>query len=210
MNKIKLKKYTNKYNGMRKRKLFLILLVMIIISIILGILYLAIIDKSGKSLVKNTVFDYIKGFSGSFDVKKELILSLKNNVILTLVMWFLGVSLFGVLFEIIFLAMKGFTLGFSISAMIYTFKLKGLYIGLIYLLPSIFNMIVYFILGFFAVNYSIYLYKYLFKNKDINLKYLMKKYLKVLLISLVLLIVSSIVEVFIVPNVLKLFTKTLF
>ena len=69
---------------------------------------------------------------------------------------------------------------------------------------------VYLILGFFAINYSIYLYKYLFKNAAINLSLLMKKYLKVLVLSLILLIISSVIEVFLIPNVLKLFTKTLF
>ena len=38
----------------------------------------------------------------------------------------------------------------------------------------------------------------------------MKKYLKVLVLSLILLIISSVIEVFLIPNVLKLFTKTLF
>ena len=72
------------------------------------------------------------------------------------------------------------------------------------------SILIYLILGFFAINYSIYLYKYLFKNASINLSLLMKKYLKVLVLSLILLIISSVIEVFLIPNVLKLFTKTLF
>ncbi len=215
MHKLKLKKYTmdykNKYKGVRKRKIFVLLLVLMVISLIVGILYLAVVDKASKLLVKNTVFEYIKSLSSkTYNYQKELIMTLKSNVILTIIMWFLGVSLFGSIFEIIFLIVKSFTLGFSISSIIYTFKIKGIYVGLIYLLPSIFNMIIYFILGFFAINFSIYLYKYLFKGVDVSLKRLMKKYLKVLIISLILLIISSLIEVFLVPNVLKLFTKSIF
>jgi len=123
-------------------------------------------------------------------------------------MFLFGVSLFGVIFEVLFLIAKSFILGFSFSSFIYTFKLKGVFIGLIYLFPSIFNLCIYFILGFFALNYSIYLYKYIFKNKEYNLKLLMKKYLKVLGVSIILLSLSSLIQYFIIPYILKLFTKS--
>ena len=193
-----------KYKGIRKRKIFLILLVICFISLILGILFLAILDKDGKLIVSNTITNYIINLN--YD-KKELFLLLKNNVLITIVVWLFGISLFGVVFELLFLIAKSFILGFSISSFIYTFKLKGIYIGLIYLFPNIFNLIIYFILGFFAINYSLYLYQYIFKNKEYNLKLIMSKYIKVLIISIILLIISSLISYFIVPNILKLFTN---
>ena len=210
MDKIKLKSYSEKYNGNKKRKIFLIICIIILLSVIIGILYLAMLNKEGKEIVVNTVNTYFKDLNSSKAINNNLVNVLKNNIILTGIMWFLGVSLVGVIFEVLFLILKGFSLGFSISSFIYVFKFKGIYIGLVYLLPSIFNLLIYLILGFFAINYSIYLYKYLFKNASINLSLLMKKYLKVLVLSLILLIISSVIEVFLIPNVLKLFTKTLF
>ena len=194
----------DKYKGIKKRKIFLILLIICIISILFGILFLAILDKNGKMIVSTTMTSYIKNLN--YD-RKELFLLLKNNVLITIVMWLFGISLFGVIFELIFLVVKSFTLGFSISSFIYTFKLKGIYIGFIYLFPNIFNLVIYFILGFFAINYSIYLFQYIFKNKEYNLKLIMKRYIRVLLISIFLLIISSLVSYFIVPNILKLFTN---
>ncbi len=194
----------DKYKGIKKRKIFLILLIISIISILFGILFLAILDKNGKMIVSTTMTSYIKNLN--YD-RKELFLLLKNNVLITIVMWLFGISLFGVIFELIFLVVKSFTLGFSISSFIYTFKLKGIYIGFIYLFPNIFNLVIYFILGFFAINYSIYLFQYIFKNKEYNLKLIMKRYIRVLLISIFLLIISSLVSYFIVPNILKLFTN---
>ena len=193
-----------KYKGIKKRKIFLILLVICFISLILGILFLAILDKDGKLIVSNTITNYIKNLN--YD-KKELFLLLKNNVLITIVVWLFGISLFGVVFELLFLIAKSFILGFSISSFINTFKLKGIYIGFIYLFPDIFNLIIYFILGFFAINYSLYLYQYIFKNKEYNLKLIMSKYIKVLFISIILLIISSLISYFIVPNILKLFTN---
>ena len=194
----------DKYKGIKKRKIFLILLIICIISILFGILFLAILDKNGKMIVSTTMTSYIKNLN--YD-RKELFLLLKNNVLITIVMWLFGISLFGVIFELIFLVVKSFTLGFSISSFIYTFKLKGIYIGFIYLFPNIFNLVIYFILGFFAINYSIYLFQYIFNNKEYNLKLIMKRYIRVLLISIFLLIISSLVSYFIVPNILKLFTN---
>ena len=192
MDKIKFKSYSEKYNGIKKRKIFLT-------NTFNSTLYYL-----------NTINTYFKDLNSSKAINNNFVNVLKNNIILTGIMWFLGVSLVGVIFEVLFLILKGFSLGFSISSFIYVFKFKGIYIGLVYLLPSIFNLLIYLILGFFAINYSIYLYKYLFKNASINLSLLMKKYLKVLVLSLILLIISSVIEVFLIPNVLKLFTKTLF
>ena len=194
----------NRYKEFSKRKIFIILLVISIISLVVGILFLALLDNNGKKIVSDTIKNYVT--NNNYD-KKELLLLLKNNILITIVMWFLGVSLFGFIFEIIFLIVKSFTLGFSISSFIYTYKVKGIIIGFIYLLPSIFNLILYFILGFFAINYSIYLFKYIFKNKEYNLKLIMRKYIKILIISVFLLLCSTLIQFFVIPMILKLFTK---
>ena len=194
----------NRYKEFSKRKIFIILLVISIISLVVGILFLALLDNNGKKIVSDTIKNYVT--NNNYD-KKELLLLLKNNILITIVMWFLGVSLFGFIFEIIFLIVKSFTLGFSISSFIYTYKVKGIIIGFIYLLPRIFNLILYFILGFFAINYSIYLFKYIFKNKEYNLKLIMRKYIKILIISVFLLLCSTLIQFFVIPMILKLFTK---
>lgn len=194
----------NRYKEFSKRKIFIILLVISIISLIVGILFLALLDNNGKKIVSDTIKNYVT--NNNYD-KKELLLLIKNNILITIVMWFLGVSLFGFIFEIIFLIVKSFTLGFSISSFIYAYKTKGIIIGFIYLLPNIFNLILYFILGFFAINYSIYLFKYIFKNKEYNLKLIMRKYIKILIISIFLLLCSTLIQFFIIPMILKLFTK---
>jgi len=198
-------KELSKYKGLSKRKIFMILLIICLVSFIFGILFLAMLDKNGKNIVVSTINNYINNLN--YD-KKDLFLLFKNNVFITIIMFLFGVSLFGVIFEVLFLIAKSFILGFSFSSFIYTFKLKGVFIGLIYLFPSIFNLCIYFILGFFALNYSIYLYKYIFKNKEYNLKLLMKKYLKVLGVSIILLSLSSLIQYFIIPYILKLFTKS--
>ena len=207
MKKERLKLYKEKSKKITKRKIFIGILVLCLISFIIGILYLVFLDKSDKTIVKDTLNNYFNNLN-SLSYKHELYINLKNNLFLAVIMWFFGISLFGVIFELLYLIIKSFTLGFSLCSIIYTFKLKGLYLSIIYLIPSIINLVIYIVLGFFAFNFSIYLFKYLFKNKEYNLRLLLKKYLKVLLISIILLVVSSLLDTFLIPNILKLFTKT--
>ena len=125
MDKIKLKSYSEKYNGIKKRKIFLIICIIILLSVIIGILYLAMLNKEGKEIVVNTVNTYFKDLNSSKAINNNLVNVLKNNIILTGIMWFLGVSLVGVIFEVLFLILKGFSLGFSISSFIYVFKFQS-------------------------------------------------------------------------------------
>ena len=92
MDKIKFKSYSEKYNGIKKRKIFLL-------SIIIGILYLAMLNKEGKEIVFNTINTYFKDLNSSKAINNNFVNVLKNNIILTGIMWFLGVSLVGVIFE---------------------------------------------------------------------------------------------------------------
>ena len=208
MTKEELLNYTKKYKKTTKRKLFIALVIITIISFIIGILFLAILDKTGKKIVYDTILDYTKNLTTSNT--KSIFICFKNNVLIAIVMWILGISLFGIVFQIFFLISKSFITGFSLASFIYTFKVKGIFIGLIYIIPSVFNLALYFILSFFASNFSIYLFKYLFKNKEYNFKIIMKKYFKILAVVCILLIISSLIEVYVIPFILKLFTKSYF
>lgn len=207
MKKEKLKLYREKSKKITKRKVFIGILIICLLSFIIGVLFLVFLNKSDKTIVKDTLNNYFNNLN-SLSYKHELYINLKNNLFLAIIMWFFGISLFGVIFELLYLIIKSFTLGFSLCSIIYTFRLKGIYLSIIYLIPSIINIVIYIILGFFAFNFSIYLFKYLFKNKEYNLRLLLKKYLKVLLASIILLIISSFLDTFLIPNILKLFTNT--
>ena len=72
----------------------------------------------------------------------------------------------------------------------------------IYMLPSLFNLVIYFILTLFSISYSISLFKILFLKKNYNLSNITKKYIKILGVSLLFNLLSSIIEVFILPKIL--------
>ena len=70
------------------------------------------------------------------------------------------------------------------------------------MLPSLFNLVIYFILTLFSISYSISLFKILFLKKNYNLSNITKKYIKILGVSLLFNLLSSIIEVFILPKIL--------
>lgn len=201
-------KYKKEYNKNKKRKLFKILFIIAVISFIIGIFYVAVISKSDKSLIKKTFNAYFLSIQNdSFNNIDSLIGNILTNVVLTFVVWILGISIIGIPVSVFYLIYRSFVTGFSISSLIYTYGFKGVIISIFYSFPLIINLLVFFILTFYAVNFSKKLYLYLFKKKDINLKGMTKVYTKVLIVFLIILLICSIVSSYLVPILLKSFTN---
>ena len=124
-----MKKYMDKLkrNIHVNKNLFVFLLVIVIVGIVSGSLFSAIISTDDKQLVS----DYLNSFFNNAEANKlNYDTSIINTLILTigfaLVMWILGISIIGFFIVIFMLFMKAFILGFSISSIIMSFKLKGI------------------------------------------------------------------------------------
>lgn len=71
--------------------------------------------------------------------------------------------------------------------------------------PHIINLFINFILVYYSISFSILLWNYLFRKKEYNSKVIIKRYIKLLFISTVCLIISSIIEVFFIPFIIQVF-----
>lgn len=185
-----------------KNKLLLKLIIISLISIILGILYLSIISKSNMNLVKDNLdnfFNNLKKLNYYIGIKN----SLSSNLIYVIVIWLFGISIIGIPLIILMIIMKSFILGFTISSIIYFYGLKGIYISFIYIIPLIINLLLLIFLSYYGIIFSKNLIKLLFLKKEINFKNIMKRYIKLLIFSLIITIVSSSIEIYIIPNILK-------
>lgn len=203
-------KYKAEYLKHKKIKLFRLLVYISIISMILGVLYISIISKSEKTLVKNSFGIFFQNIeTNQLNQIDLLINNILSNIVTTMVIWMLGISIIGVPISILYLIIKGFVFGFTISSLIYTYKIKGIIPCIIYCIPCLINFLVIFILIFYAINFSKQLYLYLFKGKDFNLKKRVKTYMRVLGISISILLVSAITSSYLVPILLKSFTNML-
>ena len=190
----------------KKRKLLVILLFITIISFILGSLFISILSDNNQVLVKESIINYFNGIkTGDFTYLKSLYSILSSNLIMGLFIWIMGISIIGILLVVLLLIYNSFITGFSLVSILYTYGFKGILVSIIYMIPEVINLFVLFVLSYYSISFSILLFNYLFRKKDINRKVVVTRYLKYLIISLGIFIITSFISVFVIPNILKFF-----
>lgn len=192
------------------KKTNLFVMFVIILGIISGSIFLMVINENDKSTVINQITTFMKNINdnniNNFNALKSAII---ENLIFIILVWILGMSIIGVIFNIFFIYMKGFMIGFSISSFILTYKYKGIIASIIYAFPtSIINIIVALILGSYSIIFTINLWKVIFmKDKNYNTWRFFKKYLLILGITTILVMLSSVTESYLVPSIFKVIIK---
>ena len=118
-------KYLDKLRNIIKinKKTLLFFTILLIIGIITGSIFMAILNETDKKLV----IDYFNNFISNIENNKlnffeALKNGLFNNMLYILIIWLLGISVIGIPIVIIMFFIKSFTLGFSISSIIFNYK----------------------------------------------------------------------------------------
>ena len=186
-------------------KLLVFLLIISIIFFLLGFFYISILNDDNKQFIKDSAYNYLTAIEKN-DIKYEstLLKSVISNTLTNLLIWLLGISLIGIFLIFLMYIFKCFLLSFTVTSIIYNFKFKGILFALIYSVPMIINIITVFFLTYYALSFSVMLFNYFFRKKDYNRKVIVNRYFKILIISLVVGLFSSITETFLVPKVIKL------
>lgn len=187
------------------KKFTIFLIVLLLVGVIAGTLFITILSSSDKSLVK----EYLNSYISNIEKNKMNYLALFCNsflkeFLISGAIWLLGISIVGIP-AILFLFFKeAFVLGFSIGSMLFVYKGKGLLYAFFYIFPcQILNIVAYGLLLTYALSVSMKMIEAVFKHKTIDFKTIMGKYSKVFGIVLILFFTSSLLETFLVPNVLK-------
>lgn len=186
-----------------KNKLLIKLLIISIISIILGLLYIAILNSSNKQLIGNNLETFFTSLN-KLNYTKAFINCIISNLLYVILIWILGISIIGVFLIIFIVVLKSFSLGFTISSIIYFYKLKGILLACIYMIPLIINLFIIIVISYYGILFSKNLNKLLFLKKEISFRNVIKNYIKILLIVIIGILISSILEIYIVPVILKL------
>ena len=195
---------------MPDKKVNTFIMFIIILGIISGSLFLVVLKDTDHNLVIekiNTFFTNINTNNiNNIEAFKNAFI---ENIIFVILVWILGMSIIGIIINIFMIYLKGFIIGFTLSSFFLVYKYKGLLAALIYVFPtSIINILVCLLLGVYSVLFTINLWKIIFlKEKDFNMKRFIKKYFLVLIICIILIIISSLTEGFLVPSLLKLVIK---
>lgn len=192
------------------KKVNLFVIFIVILGIISGSLFLMVLNENDKSEVINEISTFMANINtNNINNLNSFKNSLIEGMILIILSWILGMSIIGVIFNIFFIYMKSFTIGFSISSFILVYKYKRILSSLIYVIPSqLINILIILILGVYTLLFSKYLFKMIFiKDKTVNLGKFFKKYVLVFGICIILCVISSLCEAYLLPSLLKVMIK---
>ncbi len=184
------------------KKMFIFLLALFVIGIIVGSLFVTILKDSDKTLITESLNNF-------FTNVKTLNLKWKSTLITTLItqasyvigIWILGISIIGLPLILIIYFSKAFILGFSIGSILLNYNVKGILLSIAYIFPhQIINFFIYTILAIYALSLSIKLFDSLLHKKKLDFRPILNKYLFILMVSVVLCITSTLLEVFVMPR----------
>lgn len=189
------------------RKTFFCLILFFLIGIILGIVFINNTDEAQKQqicLYVNSLKDNIKK---SDNINRTLLLtqSIKQNMIFVFIIWFLGLTILGSFLIYAIILYKGFSIGYTISAIIATLGVKN---GAFFSILSLLMQNIIFLPAIFLLSESgIRLYKNLKEKTYINMRKEFIRHSVVGISALVLSILTSFVEIYISTNFLIFFKE---
>ena len=185
------------------KKILIFLIIICIIGIITGSIFMTILNSNDKDSILLSLEEFITGYS-SLNPEKDLINNFIINIMYVLAIWILGISIIGLPIVIFILFFKAFLLSFTISSFIMKYKLKGMLLGIIYNIPhQVINLVVYMYLGVYSIKLSSFIIEALVHKKSINFKNVTNRYLLVLIVSIIILIITTLYETYIMPILLK-------
>ena len=188
------------------RKLLFFLVVVLLISFIGGLLFISILEEQCKELITSSINNYFSSINkGKINYSKDFLTVISSELILNLLVWLIGISIIGILVIVFLLVVKGFLVGFSFCSILYTYGFKGLIVSVVYIFPYLASLFIFFVICYYAIDFSILLFNHLFRQKDYNKKVIMSRYLKLLVVSIGFTFLIALINVFLVPNILRLF-----
>lgn len=191
------------------KKINYFIITILILGIISGSIFLMVSTETDKTSVITQIQTFFKNIStNSIDNGLALKNSLIINYLFVVAIWILGLSMIGIIINIFLTYIKGFLVGFSISSIFLTYNYKGILATLLYTFPSqILNIIVVSILSIYSIMFSKNLLQIIISKKNTNNRLMLKKYIVILMLCIILSFISSLLEVYIFPNLLKLVIK---
>lgn len=189
----------------KQNKLLLLLTILAIVFTIIGIFFPAILTEANKELIKNNIIEFINKIDNNeINYLSALFYSSWNNILVTFILWILGISLIGIPFIIIIYIFKCFLTGFSFTSILITYGVKGSITAMIYSIPNTLNSFGSLLLSYYALSFSITIYKCIFKRENKNWSTITKQYIKLGIFFLLYTIIISVIASYIIPNILRL------
>lgn len=201
-------KWMDKLKGTIKvnKKTLLFFTILLIIGIIAGSIFMAILSETDKKLVTDYFNNYISNIENNkLNYLESIKNGLFNNLLYIIIIWILGISIIGIPIVTIMFFIKSFTLGFSIASIVFNYKLKGCLLNFINIFPhQIIYFLIYMLITTYSIFFSLKMINSIINKKNMDFKIMMNKYVKILIISVIAIIIGIIIETFITPLLIKI------
>ncbi len=186
-------------------KEYTIVSALLVIGIILGVIFINNANNTQITQITNYLNNFSSSLKTDYEIDKtELIkMSVRDNAILVITMWFVGSTVIGLPIVFGIVVFRGFCIGYTISSAIITF---GLGKGILFTICSLLFQSFIFIPALLALAVTgIKVYKSIIKDKRReNIKLEIIRHTLFSLIILFLLLISSLIETYVSPNLLRM------
>lgn len=183
-------------------KEYIIVTICFLVGIVVGVIFINNLSDNQSTEITTYINSFLETLKKDvnfnyFELLKD---SLVQNFILVLALWFVGVTLIGIPLVFGIIIFRGFCLGYTISAII---QILGISKGITFVSTAMFLHNLIFIPAIIALGVSgIRLYQTVVKNRNAeSIKFAILKHSIFALLIMLLLILSSIIEVFISTNI---------
>lgn len=207
-----MKKIINYLNEtVKKEKNILIFnTIIFLVGVVLGSLFINFITNEDKKILieqVSTFFSNIKKLTSDIFGFESFLSILFNNLLVLSIIFVLGISMIGIPIVIFILFFKGFMLGTTISTIILKYSIKGIIGVILYIFPvCILSICVYLFMCFYAIYASKKFLRAFLKKDTLNFKQFLGKYLLSFIVSITLILLLSLLDAYLTPLLLKLFT----
>ena len=115
----------------------------LLLGVISGSIFLVTLNKVDKTNTITQIEIFISNINkGNINSVQALKNSLTINYIFIILIFILGLTIIGILFNIFLIYIKGFITGFSLSTILLTYKYKGILAAILYLFPYFLKTII--------------------------------------------------------------------
>lgn len=186
--------------------LYIISILCVFTGIILGIYSVKYMGDFERNDLVNYLMNFVEpSNTNSISYKLILLQSIKNNLPVVILLWFLGLTIVGIPIIIIINLLKGFAVGFTFSFMISGLGKSGVGIAILGVLPQ--NLIYIPCIIFASVvsmEFSIMLLKNKFnKQWTSSIVSRILYYSVIFIIIIIILFIGIIIEAYIAPHFIK-------
>lgn len=189
---------------LNNKKEYVIVTLLFIIGIFVGVFFVNNLDESSKASMQEYLNNFIEKFKQieKLDNMSFLKTSIIQNILFAIILWFFGTTVIGIPIVFGIIIYRGFCFGYTVSVCV---TIMGISKGLVFTLVNLLLPSLIIIPAILAIGVSGFkLYKSIVKDRaKENIKLEIIRHTVFSVVMMLVMIFSSLVEVFICTNILK-------